>query len=60
MAIPRIHGVKSLELRATMSLARLVVQREQPDEARTMLAEIEGFDTADPKDARLLLDQLSK
>jgi hypothetical protein len=36
-----------------------------PDEARTMLAEIygwftEGFDTADLKDARALLEELSE
>jgi hypothetical protein len=38
---------------------------DRRDEARAMLAEIynwftEGFDTADLKDARVLLDQLSE
>jgi predicted ATPase len=55
---------KSLELRATMSLARLLASQGRRDEARTMLAEIynwftEGFDTADLIDAKALLDQLA-
>jgi predicted ATPase len=55
---------KSLELRATTSLARLLAKQGRRDEARAMLAEIynwftEGFDTADLKDAKTLLDQLS-
>jgi predicted ATPase len=56
---------RSLELRATMSLARLLAKQGCPDEARTMLAEIygwfsEGFDTADLKDAKALLDKLNE
>jgi len=52
------------ELRATTSLARLLRDRDSCDEARLMLAEIynwftEGFDTADLKDAKALLDELS-
>jgi predicted ATPase len=52
-----------LQLRATTSLARLLAKQGRRDEARTMLAEIyswftEGFDTADLKDARALLEQL--
>ena len=62
--IARIQGAKSLELRATMSLARLLDKQGHRDEARAMLAEIynwftEGFDTADLKDAKALLDQLA-
>jgi len=62
--IARRHGAKSLELRATTSLARLLRDRSRRDEARTMLAEIynwftEGFDTADLKDAKALLDELT-
>ena len=57
-------GAKMWELRTTMSLARLFDQQGRRDEARTMLAEIynwftEGFDTADLKDAKALLDELS-
>jgi len=56
-------NAKSFELRATMSLVRLLAKHNHRDEARTMLAEIynwftEGFDTADLIDAKALLDQL--
>src|SRR6202022_2042342 len=62
--IARKQSAKSWELRATMSLARLLARQGRRDEARTMLAEIygwftEGFDTADLKDAKALLDELS-
>jgi predicted ATPase len=62
--LARKQSAKSLELRATMSLARLLAQQGHRDEARTMLAEIynwftEGFDTADLIDAKALLDELS-
>jgi class 3 adenylate cyclase/tetratricopeptide (TPR) repeat protein len=54
---------KSWELRATLSLARLLMKQGRRAEAHTMLSEIygwftEGFDTADLKDAKALLDQL--
>jgi tetratricopeptide (TPR) repeat protein len=57
-------GAKICELRAIMSLARLLVSQRRRDEARTMLNTIygwftEGFDTADLKDAKALLDELS-
>ena len=60
----RQQGAKSLELRATTSLARMLMSTDRRDEARAMLAEIynwftEGFDTADLKDAKALLDELS-
>ncbi len=47
-----------------MSLARLWQQQNKKDEARQMLAEIygwftEGFDTADLKEAKALLEELS-
>jgi adenylate cyclase len=63
IAISRTQSGKSLELRATVSLARLLAKQGHPDEARAMLAEIynwftEGFDTADLKDAKALLDEL--
>ena len=61
----RKRKAKSLELRAIMSLARLFSSQGRRDEARSMLAEIygwftEGFDTADVKDAKELLEELSR
>jgi predicted ATPase len=61
--VARRQRARSFELRATMRLARLLDQRGNRDRARAMLAEIynwftEGFDTADLKEARALLDQL--
>jgi class 3 adenylate cyclase/predicted ATPase len=58
------QSAKSLELRATTSLARLLERQGRQDEARRMLAEIygwftEGFDTADLKEAKALLEELS-
>jgi predicted ATPase len=55
---------KSLELRAATSLARLWQHQDKKDKARKRLTEIyswftEGFDTADLKDAKALLDELS-
>ena len=63
--IARKQSAKSLELRATTSLARLLSTQGKRDEARAMLAEIynwfiEGFETADLKDAKALLDELSE
>jgi tetratricopeptide (TPR) repeat protein len=54
---------KAWELRTIMSLACLLDRTGRRDEARTMLAEIynwftEGFDTADLRDAKALLDEL--
>jgi predicted ATPase len=62
--IAREQGAKSLEPRTTMSLARLLAKQGRRDEARAMLSEIygwftEGFDTADLKDAKALLNELS-
>ena len=61
--IARKQSAKSFELRATISLAQLFATQGRRDEARAMLTEIynwftEGFDTADLKDARALLDEL--
>jgi predicted ATPase len=63
--IAREQSAKSWELRATLSLARLLASHGRCDEARAMLADIygwftEGFDTADLKDAKALLDELSR
>ena len=61
--IARSEEARSFELLATTSLARLLAKQGKRDEARAMLAEIynwftEGFDTADLKDAKALLDKL--
>jgi len=61
--LSRKISAKSAELRATTSLARLLRNTGRRDDARTMLAEVynlftEGFDTADLKDAKALLDEL--
>jgi predicted ATPase len=63
--IARRQSARSPELRATTSLARLLDKQGKRGEARTMLAEIygwftEGFDTADLKDAKALLDELNE
>ena len=62
--VARLQSAKLYELRSTTSLARLLDKKGKRDEARTMLAEIygwftEGFSTADLKDAKALLDELS-
>jgi len=62
--IARRQNARTEELRASTSLARLLNEQGRRDEARAMLAEIygwftEGFDTADLKDAKALLDELS-
>jgi predicted ATPase len=62
--IARRQSAKSLELRATTSLARRLDKEGRRDEARRMLGEIyrwftEGFDTTDLKDAKARLDALS-
>ncbi len=62
--IARKQQAKSLELRATISLARLWQQQGKQKEAHQMLAEIygwftEGFDTKDLQEAKALLDSLA-
>jgi predicted ATPase len=62
--IARQQQAKSFELRAVMSLARLWRQQGKGEEGRAILAEIygwftEGFETADLKDAKFLLAELS-
>jgi class 3 adenylate cyclase/predicted ATPase len=63
LAVARIQQAKSLELRAAMSLARLLRDQGKRDAARGLLAPvygwfIEGFDTLDLKEAKALLDDL--
>jgi class 3 adenylate cyclase len=62
--VAKAQSAKSWELRATVNLARLLRDTGRREEARAMLTEIynwftEGFDTADLKDAKALLDELS-
>jgi predicted ATPase len=64
VVIARRQQAKSPELRATMSLARLLDKQGKRGEASVMLADMygwftEGFDTADLKEAKILLEQLS-
>jgi tetratricopeptide (TPR) repeat protein len=61
--IARRQAARFFELRATTSLARLLKRQGKREEARAMLSGIydwftEGFDTADLKDAKALLDEL--
>ena len=57
-------GAKAWELRAATSLVRLLRDTGRRDEARPLLADIynwftEGFDTADLKEAKALLEELA-
>jgi predicted ATPase len=61
--IARYQQAKSLELRATMSLSRLLQQQGRYTEAKPILAEIyhwftEGFDIPDLQEAKALLEAL--
>ena len=65
IAVARRQNAKSWELRGAMSLARLRQQQGRPQEAAALLAPIydwftEGFDTADLKEAKTLLDDLAE
>jgi predicted ATPase len=62
--VARHQEAKSLELRASTSLARLWQSQGKRDEARELLGPAyswfsEGFDTADLIDAKTLLDELA-
>jgi predicted ATPase len=64
LAIAREQGTRGYELRAATSLARLWGEQGRRSEARDLLAPLygwftEGFDTADLKDAKTLLDELA-
>jgi predicted ATPase len=62
--IARTQGARMWELRASRSLAGLQAKQGNREEARTTVADVyswftEGFDTADLKEAKTLLDKLS-
>lgn len=62
--VARRQEAKSLELRAVMSLSQLWQRQGKQEEARRMLTEIydwftEGFDTADLREAKTLLEELA-
>ena len=64
ITIAQQQSAKSLELRATVSLARLWQEQGKRQEAHQILAEIygwftEGFDTKDLIEAKALLDELA-
>ena len=64
LAIAREQGTRGYELRAATSLARLWGEQGRRGEARELLAPVygwftEGFDTADLKDAKALLEELA-
>jgi class 3 adenylate cyclase/predicted ATPase len=64
LGIARRQQAKSLELRTAMSLSRLWQQQGKREDAHKLLAEIygwftEGSDTADLKEAKVLLEELA-
>ena len=63
--IAQNQSAKSWELRATTSLARLWLSQEKKEDAYGLLAPVynwftEGFDTADVRNAKALLDELAE
>jgi predicted ATPase len=64
LKVSRSQSAKSLELRAAMSLSRLWQRQGKRAEAQNLLAGVycwftEGFDTADLKAAKAMLDELA-
>jgi predicted ATPase len=64
LAVARDQQAKSWELRAATTMARMRLQQGRFDDARALLSPVyawftEGFDTADLRDAKALLEQLS-
>jgi predicted ATPase len=63
IAVAQKQSAKSFELRAVVSLSRLLQRQGKQAEAREMLAEVygrftEGFDTPDLQDAKVLLEAI--
>jgi predicted ATPase len=64
-ALAKEQGSKSLELRAAISLAKLHQYQDDPKNAQKILSETyewftEGFDTADLKEAKTLLESFNQ
>jgi len=64
LAVAKGQNARSLELRAATDLARLRRDQGRLTEARELLTPVygwftEGFDTADLKDAKALLEKLA-
>src|SRR5450631_1316021 len=64
LAVAKLQSAKPLELRASISLARLWCKQDRRGEARDLLAPIygwftEGFDTLYLKEAKALLEELA-
>jgi predicted ATPase len=64
LAIAREQGTRGYELRAATSLARLWCEQDRRGEARDLLAPLfdsftEGFNTADLREAKALLDDMA-
>ena len=64
LAVAREQQAKSWELRAAMSMARLLRDQGKRQQARDLLAPVhgwftEGFETLDLKEARRLLDEVT-
>jgi len=65
LAVARKQRTQGFELRAAVSLARLLSDRGRRDEARDLLAPLygwftEGFDTPDLREAEALLEALDQ
>ncbi len=65
LAVARAQQAKSWELRAATSMARLWRDQGKRQQARDLLAPVygwftEGFETADLKEAKALLDELTE
>jgi predicted ATPase len=65
LAVARVQQAKSLELRAAMSMARLLNDQDKRQAARDVLAPVygwfaEGFETRDLREAKALLGELGQ
>ncbi len=65
LEIARKQQAKSWELRAAMSMARLLCAQGKQERARDILAPVygwftQGFDTLDLREAKLLLEELAQ